>query len=1530
MTAPGSTEPTSIGRYELSSTLGVGGFATVHRAYDPALDGDVAVKVLLPQFVDNGDIRHRFLQEAVLLRRVDSPNLVRVYDIGELDGAGNAVATSDTARTNSMASAQSTVLAEQAGQSSGRPFFVMELADGGVLSERHRGPVDQRSMLAVVDALAGGLGALHDANIVHRDIKPDNLLIAGSTKSETTQIGGSLLADGERLLIGDLGLAKDHDRTSVGPTVSGGTPFYRPPEQMTPGAVITPAADIYSATGVLWFLLTGTHPPETQSVPAQLTAMPAAWQPILQRGMEHDPTLRHATIAEWAAEARQAIDAGPETGFEAVKIGEATNLCPYKGMAAFQPEDAGLYFGRDDMIDTLVGRIQGHPVLVIGGPSGSGKSSLMRAGLIPRLSRGAIAGSQQWRVALFNPGSDAIGELIHQLNRLRASTPTDQSTTSGLLGNTTGGGPSSGTVDPNQRGAVTPEPLLARPMESLSREDLPHGARRLLDDGRFTLLAIDQFEELFTLNANRADQELFLQTLASMTESEHSRIKIAIALRADFYGVCAAFPWLSERINESQLLVGPMSRLELRDAITIPAQRAGLRLEDGLADTILDDVSGGGSVGGGALPLLGHALMETWIRRRGSMMTMEGYQGAGGVTGAIAQRAEEVFTQLSDDEQTAARHLLLQLINPGQGTPDTRRRVARSALAGAEGSAAVMEKLASARLLTVDDEAIEVAHEALIQSWPRLRTWIDENRESLQTRRRLGSAAAEWVAEDRSSDLLYRGTQLAGALEWLDENPGELDADGTQFLETAREMRDTAERDQLEREARGKRNRRRAISALAVLTTAAVLSSVVAFIALRRSQSDERAAEAQQVQALAAAATANASEQPLLATGLALESIVRANPSTAAARGALVEARVGLDQNRGLPQPFGDPVDVGDMLALAITPDGTQFVTGSRNGAMVFWDREARVEIGRFEDVHDSGVKSISVSEDGRWMMSIGDLKAVLWDLAAETPKPTLFHQIEGAGGVTLWDVAFSRDASLIGLATEGFGVLIFDRASRRLISNGLADSRLDLLSIAFLDNGRVAVGDGPGSLHILDVATGEPSTPPTTGGDNGNDLWEVAVSNDGTMVSTVATDYTVKTWTIRPDGLSLYTVMADPVVNNPAGLLWTPAGDELLVGASDGRIYRIDPMSGDLIAGGASAALHTDDVADSGSSTNGWIVTLGNDQRVQVWRLIGAAVPVDEVLVAGDPAEDLALSPSADLVASSTTAGAVVHDATTGALLHRFGADVTSLVFVSDELLATGSSSGLLQLWDVTRGTLVGENAGHEGREIWTMAVSADGRYIASGANGGTVAVWDATDLQKVAELEGHATQTTGVDFTRDGETVISIGFDRLIRFSPVNGSTPRVVDATQDGPQSLSVHPTEDLMAIGGSRERIDVVDFDGNLLRSMAPHGGGVWDTAIAPDGLTLIGTSRIDGDIQLWDWATGERLGPGFGAAYERGQPDVVMAENGVIWSSGTDGNIRRLDVLDQEVGCKISRNVLDARMQQQFLSTDTMTSCSYGS
>ncbi len=475
--------PDRIGRYQVRAVIGVGGFAVVVRAYDEGLDTDVAIKVLNHDHAIDADIRARFVREAQLLRRVRSPHVVAVHDLGELDD--------------------------------GRPYFVMEFASGGVLAERmpeRAGVVDADGLIAVIAALAAGLGALHDAQVVHRDVKPANLLVVSTgpmgdrADDPVTATRRSLVGDDERLVVGDLGLAKDQGRTTVSPTILGGTPHFRAPEQTRLGAEVSPATDVYAATGVLWSLLTAELPPAPDELGPRLEGVPVAWHELFERGFAAEPDERLPTMAEWAAAAMGAVGRATAVvaglGFRSAAPG---TTCPYKGLAAFQPEDASLFFGREAFVDELVGRLRTSRKLVVGGPSGSGKSSLLRAGLIPAVEAGALPGSQNWRVLLFTPGPDALAELHHQLETFAPA----------------------GTV----------------PTVATMRTD-PRSARAVAQVEPGVLLAIDQFEELFTLNPP-GEAEAFLAVLAELVDPPRSQVRVAVSLRADFYGASALHPWLA-------------------------------------------------------------------------------------------------------------------------------------------------------------------------------------------------------------------------------------------------------------------------------------------------------------------------------------------------------------------------------------------------------------------------------------------------------------------------------------------------------------------------------------------------------------------------------------------------------------------------------------------------------------------------------------------------------------------------------------------------------------------------------------------------------------------------------------------------------------------------------------------------------------------------------------------------------------------------------------------------------------------------
>ena len=348
------------------------------------------------------------------------------------------------------------------------------------------------------------------------------------------------------------------------------------------------------------------------------------------------------------------------------------------------------------------------------------------------------------------------------------------------------------------------------------------------------LIVVDQFEEVFSLVASARERRAFVDGLVYAATIPGGRTTVVVAMRSDFYPRCADHPALRALVAEHQLLVGPLSPDGLRDAIEEPARLAGLELEPGLARRILADVSDEP----GALPLLEHLLLELWRRRRGRLLTLEAYAACGGVGGALARRANDVYAGLGPDGQEVARRVLLRLTQPGEGTEDTRRRAPLAELVtGADGARVdrVIEEMSAARLVvvTADDAtgepAVEVTHEALIRAWPELRGWIDADREALRLHRRLTDAAREWNAAGREEGLLYRGARLA---VWQERGTAELNDLERSFLAAGEER---ADRDRAAR----RRRVRLTIGGLAVATAAIAAIAVVALTQWRNA-SDER------------------------------------------------------------------------------------------------------------------------------------------------------------------------------------------------------------------------------------------------------------------------------------------------------------------------------------------------------------------------------------------------------------------------------------------------------------------------------------------------------------------------------------------------------------------------------------------------------------------------------------------------------------------------------------------------------------------
>ncbi|HEX4865623.1 MAG TPA: hypothetical protein VFV02_16255, partial [Acidimicrobiales bacterium] len=677
---------------------------------------------------------------------------------------------------------------------------------------------------------------------------------------------------------------------------------------------------------------------------------------------------------------------------EGVTPAPTSGPSPYKGLEAFQPEDAEWFFGRDRLVAELAVRLSESPFLAAIGPSGSGKSSVLRAGLLPRMWSGKLPGEGGWATITMTPGT-------HPLEELAAQVGAESGVPAGLLLEDWRAYP--GRLRPALRQVLAKTPAISR-----------------------LLLLVDQFEEVFTLCSDETERQGFIRSLAGIVEdSGNNWMSVVLGIRADFYARCGEYPELVRIMQDRQVMVGPMAEAELREAITGPAAHAGLVLQPGLVETVLLDLG----QEPGSLPLLSHALFATWQRREGGTLTLAGYREAGGVHEAIARTAEAVFSQFDPAQQHVTKDVFMRLTALGEGTEDTRRRVRRAELvAGRELGAirVLLERLADARLVSLGEDSVEVAHEALIRAWPRLRRWLAEDREGLLIHRRLTEAASQWEALGRDPGALYRGGILVGARDWAAGNQTRLNVLERTFLVASGER----ERDELA--AIRRRKRRRALIAILV---------VVSVVAVQQLNMARRAQDLATARQLAAQATANSDQQPLSLL-LSLESlrIVPTNQGWAALQWGLLHPR------HNVVALFGHE---GPVSSVAQSPDGRIIASASDDGELRLWDAASRRAIGKPLAGHKDQVTSVAFSPDGKMIASAGADQAVrLWDIASLEPARKVLTGHKGR----VRGVAFSPDGKTVASAGADKTVQLWDIASPTPTGTVLSGNQDSVNGVAF------------------------------------------------------------------------------------------------------------------------------------------------------------------------------------------------------------------------------------------------------------------------------------------------------------------------------------------------------------------------------------------------------------------------------------------------------------------------------------------------
>lgn len=1102
--------------------------------------------------------------------------------------------------------------------------------------------------------------------------------------------------------------------------------------------------------------------------------------------------------------------------------------CPYQGLHPFDIEDADRYFGRETDVDACMDVLRRTPLLALVGPSGSGKSSLLRAGVATRLrARGTPS-------VLVVPGTRPLEAL----------------------------------------GAVTGGP-----------------------DG--TALLVDQFEEVFSLCSDPAEQREFLRLLLL----ECRRRCVVIALRADHLADLSSHPDVARLVERGLHLVGALSAEGLAQAIEGPARQVGLRVEHGLVELLVHEVEDDA----GALPLLSHVLLETWRRREGNTLTVAGYRASGGIHGAVAQSAERLYAHVEVQHRQTLRDLVLRLVTPGPRGEPVRIRVPRRMVATDPERERLVEMLVAARLVTSDDGVVEITHEALTRAWPRLRGWLDDDVEGQRMLHHLSSAADTWDSMGRPDSELYRGVRLARIVDWQGRSSSSLTGVEHDFLAASRELADTEERSAEERA----RSQARLIRRLRVVLTGAVVLLVLALAAggVAAVQSDNAADNAAQARAAQAAADAQALTAQVGRAGLGSAATTDVDQSvllalagyrlqeSPEAMGALTEA---LSRN---PALFKSTRQVAEeALAIDLSPDGRRIVTLDAQHRVRLLDEAsggvvAERQAGVARDEIDE-LRSVQFSPDGR-SLAVGRTPfspdpVALFD--GETLRPGVRLAGLPRGPWRTADVAFSQDGRTLAAALQ-----------------------------------RMRTRDG-----VREVASTWAA------------VWRLQRPTDPTLVDLRQGDADWAALALSPQGDRLYALPSGRVhdlspgggerafwrvdLERASGLATSPDGGLLAfgTGTGDGAVV-LDARSGRVVHR-LAPGVTVSDVRFSADGRRLLTTHWGTRRVTAVWD-VRSGRPVDDLLLTNGTAQAVDLNATGDTVVSADVRGAVRRWDVTGArrYLRRiplrgfppgwmgaggscFATPASGGAYVAYVVCAPASrrlESSYLLLdvarrrarlvphafpgwnfgggsWRPDRGTFLRADGGflreYDGRNgrllraphplgdrVADVDHSPDGSVVAAAEASGLITLLDADSLRPIGTPVDLGEAAAGVSAGPDNRTAFVMTVTpSLSDYWDATARSWAVVDLEEgtvlargelgfDG-NWPAYSPDGDHAAITGFSGEVLIVDRrTGAPVRpAVRAHAAGVYWAAFSPDGTRLV-TAADDGTVVLWETRTARQLG-----------------------------------------------------------------------
>ncbi|MEG5049904.1 MULTISPECIES: nSTAND1 domain-containing NTPase [unclassified Microcoleus] len=1160
---------------------------------------------------------------------------------------------------------------------------------------------------------------------------------------------------------------------------------------------------------------------------------------------------------------------------------------PYLGLSAFEAEQEKYFCGREEAVRTLITHLTNSRFLSVIGYSGSGKSSLIKAGLLPQLSRDRIPGSSKWPVESFTPGKHPLGKLVDILARHR-------------------------------------------------------------EQNQLFVIFIDQFEEVFTLCEDEAERQSFIRLIVKEMNDTERKSRMIIALRGDFLIRCANYPEVLNLINHiptTTYIVKSLGIKELPEAIEKPAELHGVQFERGLVSQIAQDVAGQP----GALPLLQYALKELWrvcIMEKPELaeplLTKKGYEEIGGVLGALENRANVIYQSFSDGDRTFVRKLFMELVQLGEGNEVTRRRVDWDRLRAIADSPEQLERVigllagAQQRLIIVDENTVEVAHEALLCRWKLLSDWIEEDLENIRICRRLEIACREWEETyGKSDDALLTGARLAEVEEWEKRVQPNLTGDEREFLGKSVGRRDRAVQDELEQQ----RQLRELAEANAKVEAARAEEERAKTIAqMERALAAEDKVNAETARVRETEAKVRVQKQR---TRLAIASLIAVTGLTILTGTAWINAERGqilaLSQaseakfilNRDSLDPLVEALKAGTRLKQIGWVPGNKEVRQQVMETLtqaVYWVRERdRIK------VHNNYVQSVSFSPDGKMLASAGyDNKVKLWNLEGNQKK-SIPLQENFQHNKTVFSVTFSPDSQTIASASFDKTVKLWNRDGTPK-GSPLLHSK-EVLAVAFNPKGdKIATGDDNGTVTIWDLKENKKTNFKAHNGL----IYSLSFSPDGNLLSTGSSDKTAKLWTLDPKAKNkklkvvqhsdvVYSVsfssngeIASACLDGTVKLEKTDgslirelkgeSGFTSVTFSHDGKIIAAGRLDGKVqlwdTSGKEIGTLegHTDRVNSVSFNRNGkTIASASNDQTVKLWQI---QLPLLTHLKAHDSrVMDVSFSPDGKIFASASEDATIKLWDISGNFQqslkgHRLLVDSVSFSPNSEKIAST-SRDDTVKIWTrqgkgykqekpdqiFTRRSSIGDSSvsfstdlknstiavadtqgivwfmdtnlklkrppfpAHES-PILKISLSPDGKSVATASEDGTAKIWH-LDGKLKHTLPGHTSGVEDVSFSRDGNRIATASKDNTVKLWDRNGNLLKTLTGHSAAVISVSFSPDGDAIATASEDRTIKLWNLDGTLITTLKGHSDKVNTVTFHPKNSKILISGSSDSTIIIWD-------------------------------------------------------------------------------